>query len=150
MSPSQAGVCVGGEVAGRDTGQSPPDTQRSGLAGRPGWEMGIRGPPGDGETGRKWGEPRHLLPSENEGWAHCLLASGRSKDSLLKVEEGEADAVLDENSEVLCFHHDRPVWAQKEGAGEQGALPPGDIAQRAGGQGLPGSEGQRMGGGQVG
>lgn len=34
---------------------------------------------------------------------------GRIKDSLLKVEERETDAVLDENGEVLGFHHDRPV-----------------------------------------
>lgn len=31
------------------------------------------------------------------------------KDSLLKVEERETDAVLDENGEVLSLHHDRPV-----------------------------------------
>lgn len=34
---------------------------------------------------------------------------GRTKNSLLKVEERETDAVLDENGEVLSFHHDRPV-----------------------------------------
>lgn len=34
---------------------------------------------------------------------------GRTKDSLLKVEQRETDAVLDEDGEVLSFHHDRPV-----------------------------------------
>lgn len=34
---------------------------------------------------------------------------GRIGDSLLEVEERETDAVLDENGEVLGFHHDRPV-----------------------------------------
>lgn len=34
---------------------------------------------------------------------------GRIGDSLLKVEERETDAVLDENGEVLGFHHDRPA-----------------------------------------
>lgn len=97
------------------------------TGGEPWLGDGDQEPPGDWETGeeKEWGEPRadpHLSPSKNEGWVRCLLASGRSKDSLLKVEEREADAVLDENGEVLSFHHDRPVWAQKEGAGEPGAL----------------------------
>lgn len=42
-------------------------------------------------------------------------SEGRIGDSLLKVEKRETDAVLDENSEVLSFHHDRPV-------GENGAF----------------------------
>lgn len=37
------------------------------------------------------------------------LNEGRIRDSLLEVEERETDAVLDENGEVLGFHHDRPA-----------------------------------------
>lgn len=37
-----------------------------------------------------------------------MRSRGR-QDSLLKVEERETDAVLDENGEILSFHHDRPV-----------------------------------------
>lgn len=44
---------------------------------------------------------------------YCFLFQGGSWDSLLKVEEGETDAVLDENSEVLSLHHDRPVGENK-------------------------------------
>ena len=32
-----------------------------------------------------------------------------TEDSLLEVEEGETDAVLDENSEILGFHHEAGV-----------------------------------------
>lgn len=41
---------------------------------------------------------------------------GRTKNSLLKVEERETNAVLDENGEVLSFHHDRPVGGNRASA----------------------------------
>lgn len=43
---------------------------------------------------------------------YSRVNTGRIKDSLLKVEEREPDAVLDENGEVLSFHHDRPVGGE--------------------------------------
>lgn len=49
---------------------------------------------------RRWREHGDLYGRLNEG---------TMEDSLLKIEERETDAVLDENSEVLSFHHDRPV-----------------------------------------
>lgn len=63
---------------------------------------------------------------ENTKDLYSRVNTGRTKDSLLKVEEREPDAVLDENGEVLSFHHDRPVggkWGfSSPEEGRQGAF----------------------------
>lgn len=139
MSPSQAGVGVGGW---QRHWPSPPETQWSGLVGRPGWEMGVRSPR---ESGGKWGEPRgdgHRLPAEDRGGRTALRLQGGARTHFSKLKSGKRMLFLMKIVKFsasimtgLCEHRRK---GQGAGSPHRGPRSLVDTAQWACGPGLSG------------